>query len=241
MDAVMNVLNSMLSFINSHISTTVMIYMAVAILLLILIWILTRMIRRRKADKRLSELEVEVNEIRNNSLAFKFNKASAFARVNDDVMERVKNLTSKYNTNAKYTVIQSKKAVKPSGYSSSQMNTKHKFDGGKIGNGELQIRGSQVNDFADVEHIPYDIRKGKITRDDTKYSGIYNIIKRMSKKNYNGYNQYLSDVYKTLRMKELGLLDESTLLPSLSDYIIDLPKSTLDLIDANGLSIFVHK
>ncbi|WP_296241517.1 septation ring formation regulator EzrA [uncultured Faecalicoccus sp.] len=98
MDAVMNVLNSMLSFINSHISTTVMIYMAVAILLLILIWILTRMIRRRKADKRLSELEVEVNEIRNNSLAFKFNKASAFARVNDDVMERVKNLTSKYNT-----------------------------------------------------------------------------------------------------------------------------------------------
>ena len=98
MDAVMNVLNSMLSFINSHISTTVMIYMTVAILLLILIWILTRMIRRRKADKRLSELEVEVNEIRNNSLAFKFNKASAFARVNDDVMERVKNLTSKYNT-----------------------------------------------------------------------------------------------------------------------------------------------
>lgn len=81
MDAVMNVLNSMLSFINSHISTTVMIYMAVAILLLILIWILTRMIRRRKADKRLSELEVEVNEIRNNSLAFKFNKASAFASV----------------------------------------------------------------------------------------------------------------------------------------------------------------
>ena len=63
MDAVMNVLNSMLSFINSHISTTVMIYMAVAILLLILIWILTRMIRRRKADKRLSELEVEVNGI----------------------------------------------------------------------------------------------------------------------------------------------------------------------------------
>ncbi len=163
------------------------------------------------------------------------------SRFDIDSEKTIFEITSKYNTNAKYTVIQSKKAVKPSGYSSSQMNTKHKFDGGKIGNGELQIRGSQVNDFADVEHIPYDIRKGKITKDDTKYSGIYNIIKRMSKKNYNGYNQYLSDVYKTLRMKELGLLDESTLLPSLSDYIIDLPKSTLDLIDANGLSIFVHK
>lgn len=98
MDAVLDIFNSFIGFISSHISTTVLVYIAVAFLLLILIWIVSRMIRRRKAEKRLTELEVEINEIRNNQLAFKFNKASAFARVNDDVMERVKNLTTKYNT-----------------------------------------------------------------------------------------------------------------------------------------------
>ena len=98
MDAVLDIFNSFIDFISSHISTTVLVYIAVAFLLLILIWIVSRMIRRRKAEKRLTELEVEINEIRNNQLAFKFNKASAFARVNDDVMERVKNLTTKYNT-----------------------------------------------------------------------------------------------------------------------------------------------
>ena len=98
MDAVLDIFNSFIDFISSHISTTILVYIAVAFLLLILIWIVSRMIRRRKAEKRLTELEVEINEIRNNQLAFKFNKASAFARVNDDVMERVKNLTTKYNT-----------------------------------------------------------------------------------------------------------------------------------------------
>ena len=98
MDAVLDIFNSFIDFISSHISTTVLVYIAVAFLLLILIWIVSRMIRRRKAEKRLTEQEVEINEIRNTQLAFKFNKASAFARVNDDVMERVKNLTTKYNT-----------------------------------------------------------------------------------------------------------------------------------------------
>ena len=98
MDTVMNIFVSIGDFITAHISMTVLIYIGIALLLLILIWIISRTIRRNKADKRLSELEVEINEIRNNSLTFKFNKATAFARVNDDVMERVKNLTPKYNT-----------------------------------------------------------------------------------------------------------------------------------------------
>ena len=98
MDAVLDIFNSFIDFISSHISTTILVYIAVAFFLLIFILIVSRMIRRRKAEKRLTELEVEINEIRNNQLAFKFNKASAFARVNDDVMERVKNLTTKYNT-----------------------------------------------------------------------------------------------------------------------------------------------
>lgn len=39
---------------------------------------------------------MEVNDIRNNSLQYKYNKATAFARVNDDITDRVKNLAPKY-------------------------------------------------------------------------------------------------------------------------------------------------
>ena len=92
----MNFFQSALSYIRAHMSTELMIYIAIAILLLILIWIVMRMMKRRKAAKRLAELEIEVNEIRNNALAYKFNKANVFAKANDDIMERIKNLAPKY-------------------------------------------------------------------------------------------------------------------------------------------------
>ena len=96
MDSVLNFFRSVYAFIRNQLSVTVIIYLCIAILVLILIWIIMRMIKRKKASKRLSDLEM--NEIRNNSLAYKFNKASAFARVNDDIMDKVKNLTPKYDT-----------------------------------------------------------------------------------------------------------------------------------------------
>ena len=83
------------------------------------------------------------------------------------------------------------------------MNTKYDFDDSI--NGELQIRGKEVNKFADVEHIPYDIRQNKITELDTEYAPIYDTIKSMSKDSYKQYNQYLTDVYNWLRLKELGI------------------------------------
>ncbi len=98
MDSVLNFFRSVYAFIRNQLSVTVIIYLCIAILVLILIWIIMRMIKRKKASKRLSDLEIEMNEIRNNSLAYKFNKASAFARVNDDIMDKVKNLTPKYDT-----------------------------------------------------------------------------------------------------------------------------------------------
>ena len=90
-------MEQVMTFIRSHLSTTMMIYIGIALLLLILIWIVMRMSRRRKAARRLESLEIEVNEIRNNPLAYKYNKASAFARVNDDIMDRVKELKAKYD------------------------------------------------------------------------------------------------------------------------------------------------
>ena len=97
MDSVMKFLQSAYQYIRLHISLEVMLCIVVAILALILIWIVSRVLKRRKAAKRLADLEIEVNDIRNNALAYKYNKANAFARVNDDIMDRVKSLTPKYD------------------------------------------------------------------------------------------------------------------------------------------------
>lgn len=98
MDSVINFFNTVVSIVTTHLSVEMIIYICIAILLLILIWIISRTIRVRKANKRLNDLELEVNEIRNNSLQYKYNKASAFSRVNDDIMERVNKLTPKYES-----------------------------------------------------------------------------------------------------------------------------------------------
>lgn len=98
MDSVSSFFKSVYSFIRSHLSMEIIIYICIAILILILIWIVTRTLRFRKAEKRISELEVDVNEICNNSLAYKFNKASAFAKANPDIMDRIRSLTPKYES-----------------------------------------------------------------------------------------------------------------------------------------------
>ncbi len=106
-----------------------------------------------------------------------------------------------------YMIIKNKGAEKNSGYTSTQMNVKHKLDdeGTQTGNGELQIRGTEVNTFGDVEHIPYDIRQGKITAKDVEYSEVYKTIESMDDSSYSNYNRYLSQTYEWLRMKELGI------------------------------------
>ena len=115
------------------------------------------------------------------------------------------------------------------------MNTKHALNDGTIANGELQIRGTEVNEFADVEHIPYDIRTGKITASDSKYSEIYDIIKNMEKSDYTSYNEYLGEIYKTLRMKELGLLDKGAAMPEIGKFVKGVSVENLAKIDINGL------
>lgn len=98
-----------------------------------------------------------------------------------------------------------KGAEKDSGYTSTQMNVTHKLDKTTTGNGELQIRGTAVNIFGDVEHIPYDIRQGKITAKDVEYSEVYSTIKNMDDASYQKYNEYLAATYEWLRWQELGI------------------------------------
>ena len=145
---------------------------------------------------------------------------------------------SNYSSDKVVSVKQNtQKALKDCGYSSAQMNLKHKLSGHTVANGELQIRGVELNSFADVEHIPYDIRTGKINFKDPKYAEIYDVIHKMSAENYGNYNRYISDMYKFLRMKELGLISDDLNLPDITSYITngEISDELLSKLDMNGL------
>ncbi len=142
--------------------------------------------------------------------------------------------------NGKNAVFTNKGAEKDSGYSSSHLNTVHKFKDGRTGLGELQIRGTEVNAFADAEHIPYDIRMGKITETDAKYADVWKTIISMDENSYKLYNQYINDTYKALRLNELGIHTE---LPTLDNmkFTADIQFGGHDItkavqkLDMNGL------
>ncbi len=120
---------------------------------------------------------------------------------------------------AEYLQKIAKKSKKASGYTACQAN--FKYSSGALGEG--QFRGTEVQKFAEYEHFPYDIRKGKTTVSEKiwqlttegkvavadelrEYEAL---VSEISKDDtlYSKYNQYLSDVYNYLRKKELGILD----------------------------------
>lgn len=151
------------------------------------------------------------------------------------------------------------KAIKDSGYTSTQMNIKGNFTNGKtLSDTELQVRGTEVNKFADVEHIPYDIRTGKIKADEVKYKDVYGTIASLSKESYQAYNNYLTQTYHHLRLQELGIPSEAPEIPELTyaDFealneigqfdMLDKADKTLTEDEAfkltpEGLSIYAHK
>ncbi len=160
----------------------------------------------------------------------------------DDSFGQGKTVDADNNLTDNSTVWIKKGSEKDSGYTSTQMNVKHSFKDGTIGNGELQIRGTEVNSFADVEHIPYDIRKDKITEFDTKYSDVYSTIKSMSSESYSQYNSYLSDVYKHLRLKEMGIITpepvlSGNFLTEAGDIISD---EAMKKLTVQGLQVYSH-
>lgn len=134
-----------------------------------------------------------------------------------------------------------KKAVKDSGYSGTQMNLVTTATTGKpLADTELQVRGEFVHKFAEVEHIPYDIKKGKIKpghKDFEKCKDIYKIIKCMDEKSYESYQEYLAQTYKYLRLKEFGIEIPEPKLPTDLRYAEykDLPFEFRGFVNPQGL------
>ena len=88
--------NTALDFALDHLSMEMIIYICIAFLVLILVLILSRTLKRKKIERRLKDLEIVMNEIRNNTLTFKYNKATAFARSNSYILEKVRAIAPRY-------------------------------------------------------------------------------------------------------------------------------------------------
>ena len=129
------------------------------------------------------------------------------------------------------SVSNSKDAIKDTGYTAAQMNIITK-DGVQE---ELQYRGTGTDKLAELEHVPYDIKKNK----DSVQRPEYDLLRSIFGKYKNDddfdklYNQYLSDTYKTTRRAELGFFGT---VPDISDYLGDkLTPDELDAISFEGL------
>lgn len=158
-----------------------------------------------------------------------YNAKGAQVEIDDENNTTVKNADS---------IIKNKGAKKDSGYTSFQTNVKIKLSDGTIGNGELQIRGSILNDFADVEHIPYDIRTGKIFETDGKYAPIMKIIKKMSSEEYDIYcKEYLQQEYNYLIQLERGIQLEPPNIEKIMQNTRLTPEE-LKIISKDGLIAF---
>ncbi len=106
----------------------------------------------------------------------------------------------------------------PSGYTALQVNFQTKT--GEVI--EWQYRGELVNEFAEAEHLPYDIRTGKhpwrqYPELEALYKPIAELLDKdnMPKHAYKQLNKYFTDYYKHLRKLELGFESQE---PRLEDY-----------------------
>ncbi len=113
-----------------------------------------------------------------------------------------------------------------SGYVTAQMDIVYS-NGAR---GELQIRGKKMNEYADIEHIPYDLGQGKnlgknIPELERFYEPVEDAVLSMNRNGLDKiYKKYILDCYKYIRKFEAGKIKGCFKLPqypkSLKDYKI---------------------
>lgn len=152
----------------------------------------------------------------------------------DEHIKILKSVASKRGINLK--VKDDAQVVKSSGYTTAQIKIRYK--NGMPG--EFQIRGQHINDIAEIEHIPYDLRKGKdITQGIPKlqrlFAGVKKAAESMSEEQCESYSQYLTKMYEYSRLKEMGLSAKEPEFPKGIDNVLSINK--LELIDFYAKSI----
>ena len=125
-----------------------------------------------------------------------------------------------------------------SGYVSAQMNIRYKDENGNFGaRGELQIRGDNMNKYGEIEHIPYDIRRGKnIGKNNAELEKHFEPVEHaVHKLKRNGldkiYDNYILDCYKYLRDYELGKAEGEFRLPDFPNEIKDYEILSFESLD----------
>jgi ppGpp synthetase/RelA/SpoT-type nucleotidyltranferase len=126
-------------------------------------------------------------------------------------------------------------ALKLSGYTALQL--KVRFRNETLG--ELQIRGPQVDQVANVEHLVYDIRQGKSLsgKNVSSFRGLEKrkletLIQNLSSEQTQDYMDYLAHYYQKARMLEVGEKPEFT--PVLADSLRSFPQLALPRINESS-------
>ncbi len=139
-------------------------------------------------------------------------------------------ITKRKATNSRYSYLQDSpatatdfrykepdKAIKASGYRTGQMNVKH--ENGALG--ELQIRGELTNEWAEIEHIAYDLRQGKNTLGEV-FNEYAAVVSTISERDYAIYNTYLEKCYNYFHRLEMGLPAKKPVLPETLNPILSM-------------------
>ena len=102
---------------------------------------------------------------------------------------------------------------KQSGYTAAQFNLVNQYNQLE----ELQFRGSNLDELAEIEHIVYDIKSNKSTVLGAEYDSVRQVINKLQtltqkdaagKTAMDEYNEYFSAVYKSSRVSEFGAKSE---------------------------------
>lgn len=131
---------------------------------------------------------------------------------------------------------------KDSGYCTVQMKIKH-----KSGNwGELQIRGQHINEIENVEHIVYDLKKGKdIIKGNLELAKLFypikKAIKKLSAEKYSEYQDYVVKMYKFARDKEIGVISEQPIIPNGVESVLDVKNLKTVLKKSQKIKLIANK
>lgn len=131
-------------------------------------------------------------------------------------VEKIKQAAEQNNT--KIDIVAKEKA---SGYTSVHLKIIPK-DAEAI---ELQIRGKQIGEVCDWEHISYDLRHKKdLAKSNNKLgvllSSVTKAIKGLSEEQYKKYGKYISDCYAYAQKTELGIEAQKPELPQGLDPVL---------------------
>jgi len=167
--------------------------------------------------KAIENGDIEIVEIEN------FRGKNSFPYLNEDHIELIKIAASKKGKNI--FVLEGPESVKKSGYTTTQMNIKHK--NGLLG--EFQIRGPKVEELAEVEHIFYDIKKGKditkgLSQLEKLFKPVKQAIKDLTEPQFDNYQDYLNNMYDFARRVEMNYYSVDPRLPNGIDPVLSFEK-----------------